>query len=96
MANLVAEIPAYVQGRNHRCIAAVIRWLAGTLNLQINLDDLRDLGDRLEQRLDEILEEHPDLRDRIQGLEKDYDNEVFDTQMGDLKDWLQQKGIRLD
>ena len=26
----------------------------------------------------------------------DYDHEVFDSQMGDLKDWLEQQGIRLD
>lgn len=36
------------------------------------------------------------LAERIQKLEEDYDNEVFDTQMTDLKDWLEQQGIRLD
>ena len=96
MAALVAEIPAYVHGRNHRCIEAVIRHLAGILNLQIDLDDLRALGDKLEKRLDEIVQEQGELLERIRQLEENYDNEVFDTQMGDLKDWLEQKGIRLD
>jgi predicted ATP-grasp superfamily ATP-dependent carboligase len=96
MATLVAEIPAYVQGRNHRCIEAMTRQLAAMLDLRVNLDDLRALGDELEERLNKIVAEHPELLERIRKLEEDYDNEVFDTQMGDLKDWLQQQGIRLD
>ena len=96
MATLVAEIPAYVQGRNHRCIEAMAKQLAGILNLQINLDELRAMGDKLEHRLDELVEEHPELHQRIQKLEEDYDNDVFDTEMGDLKEWLVQQGIRLD
>jgi len=96
LATLVAEIPAYVQGRNHRCIEAVARRLAGMLNIQINLDDLRALGDEVEARLDEIVEKNEELAQRVRELERDYDNEVFDTQMGDLKEWLEQQGIRLD
>ena len=96
MVTLVAEIPAYVQGKNHRCIESVARRLSGLLNLQVNLDELRVLADGLEERLNEIVEERPELAERVQQLEADYDNEVFDTQMGDLKDWLQRQGIRLD
>lgn len=96
MANFVAEIPAYVQGRNHRCIEAAVRQLAGILNLQVDLGDLRTLGDKLERRLDKVVQNHPDLLERIQQMEADYDNDVFDTEMGDLKDWLETQGIRLD
>ena len=96
MANLVAEIPAYVQGANPRCIEAVTRQVAGILNLQVNLDDLRTLGDRMEEGLSEIIEDRPELLERIHNLEHDYDNDVFDTQMGDLKTWLEQQGIRMD
>ncbi len=96
LINLVAEIPAYVQGRNHRCIEATVRQLGAILNLPLNLDDLRVLGDRLEEKLDQVVQEHPELQERIRKLEEDYDNEVFDTQMGDLKDWLERRGIRLD
>jgi hypothetical protein len=42
------------------------------------------------------VEETPDLTRLIRKLEEHYDNEVFDTQMGDLKEWLQQRGIRVD
>jgi len=96
MVSLVAEIPAYVQGPNHRCIESAVRQLAGILNVQVPLDDLRAMGDRLERRLDEVLQKHPELLERIRKLEEDYDNDVFNTEMGDLKDWLEQKGIRLD
>ncbi len=96
MLNLVAEIPAYVQGRNFRCIESVTRHLAGILNLTVNLDDLRGLADRLEERLNEIVRQRDELQTKIQSLEEDYDNEVFDTQMTDMKDWLEKQGIRLD
>ena len=95
MMNLVAEIPAYIQGRNHRCIETVLRRLAGILNFQIDLDDLRALGDRLEEQLTEVVQDRPELLERIRKLEEDYDSDIFDTEMGDLKEWLVQQGIRL-
>ncbi len=96
LMSLVAEIPAYVDGRNHRCMEFAIRQLAAILEIPVDLDDLRQLGDLLEERLNEAVKEHEDLAERIRGLESDYDNEVFDTQMGDLKDWLEQRGVQLD
>jgi proteasome assembly chaperone (PAC2) family protein len=96
MVSLVAEIPAYVQGRNPKCIEAVSRRLGGILGLHLNLDDMRALSDAFEKKLTEIVEQKEELTNLIHKLEEDYDNEVFDTQMGDLKEWLQQQGIRLD
>jgi len=96
MATLVAEIPAYVQGRNPRCIEAVARKLAGILGLDVTLDDLRNVSDVFERRLSEVVKEKDELAELIQKLESDYDNEVFDTELGDLKDWLQQRGVSLD
>ena len=32
----------------------------------------------------------------IQKLEENYDHEVFDTQMDDLKDFLNKQGVRVD
>lgn len=93
---LVAEIPPYVQGRNVKCIEAVVRRLSAIFGFAIKLDDLRTLSDELEKRLNEIVEEKEDLADHIRNLEEDYDNEVFNTQMGDLKEWLERQGIRLD
>lgn len=96
MINLVAEIPAYVQGRNHHGIAAVVNLLSALLHLPLDTSDLRPLEERLEQRVERILHDHPELQKRIRRLEADYDNDVFDTEMSDLKTWLEQRKIRLD
>lgn len=95
MASLVAEIPAYIQGRNPKGIAAALGKLALLLDMQLDLDALRKLGDRWEKRIDEAVQERQDLAEHIHKLEEDYDHEVFDT-MSDLKDWLEQQGIELD
>ena len=96
MATVVAEIPPYVQGRNVKCIESMMRKLTGILGLPIDLEALRTLSDQLEKRLNKIIEQRPELVEHIRKLEEDYDNEVFDTQMGDLKEYLEQQGIRLD
>jgi len=96
MASFVATVPAYVQGDNPKCIEAVTRRLAGILGLQMELDDLRDISDEFEKRLSEVVQEQPELAGNIRKLEEDYDNEVFNSEMGDLKVWLEQQGIRLD
>lgn len=96
MATLVAEIPAYVQGRNPKSLVAMLRKVAAVLQLQVNFDDLRDLTGEWEKRLTEAVQERSDLAKHIKKLEEDYDNEIFDTQMGDLKDFLERQGIRVD
>lgn len=96
MASLVAEIPAYVQGTNPRCIESVIRKLTAILGLQVKLDDLRKLSAAWEEKLNNVLEPESDLAKHVKMLEENYDNDVFDTQMGDLKEWLEQRGIRVD
>jgi predicted ATP-grasp superfamily ATP-dependent carboligase len=96
MASLVAEIPAYIQGTNPKSIEAVIRKLAAILRIEVNLREVRKLSAAWEERLNAVLEHKSDLAKYIRKLEEDYDNEVFDTQMGDLKEWLVQQGIRVD
>ncbi len=96
MATLIATIPAYVQGDNPKCIEAVTRRITGILELQLDLDDMRDVGDDFEKKLNEIIQEQPELADNIHKLEEDYDNEIFDSEMDDLKQWLQEQGIRVD
>jgi len=66
------------------------------LELQIKLDDLRAVSDEFEKKLSDIVQEQPELESNIQKLEEDYDNEIFNSEMGDLKKWLEQKGIRVD
>jgi hypothetical protein len=66
------------------------------LELQVKLDELRAVSDAFEKKLSEIVQEQPELESNIQKLEEDYDNEIFNSEMGDLKKWLEQKGIRVD
>jgi len=95
MASIVATIPAYVQGANPKCIVAVTRRLAGVLGVRLDLDDLQTAADEFEKKLTEAVQEQPELAENVVKLEQDYDNQIF-GEMGDLKNWLHQKGIRLD
>jgi len=94
MATLVAEIPAYVEGRNPKCIDVVLKTISALLGLHINLDDLLELSDELERNLmtcrgtaraSELIKK----LNRIMITKFRYRN-------GDLKLWLQQHGIELD
>lgn len=96
LISLVAEIPAYVQGANPKCIESVIRKLAGLLSLPVTLDPLREMSEQWEKRVNEVLEDEEELSAHIERLEQDYDHDVFDTQMGDLKRWLESRGLRVD
>lgn len=96
MVSLVAEIPVYLQGKNPKCIDAIMRWLTAILDLQIDHEDLRIHGEQYEKKVTQIVNAQPELANHIARLEEDYDNEVFDSQMDDLKDLLYRQGIRLD
>ena len=96
MVSLVAEIPAYVQGRNAKCIERLARRLAGMLGLQLHLDELRASGEEFERKLNDIVKDNEELARSIEKLEADYDSEIFDSEMGELKSWLEQQGIRVD
>jgi proteasome assembly chaperone (PAC2) family protein len=96
MLSLVATVPAYVQGNNPTCIDAVVRRVTGLVGIELHLDDLRTAADEFERRLTEVVNEQPDLAENVVKLEQDYDNEIFDNEMTDLKRWLHQQGIRLD
>jgi len=92
----MATVPAYVQGNNPKCIDAVVRRLAGILQLELHLDDLRTAADDFERKLTEVVDEEPELAESVVKLEQDYDNDIFNNEMTDLKAWLHRKGIRLD
>ena len=96
MVSLVATIPAYVQGNNPKCIEAVTRRLAGMLELEVELGDLTASSDEFEKKLGDVVEEQPELESNIHKLEEDYDSEIFNNEMGDLREWLEQQGIRVD
>jgi proteasome assembly chaperone (PAC2) family protein len=96
MVTLVATIPAYVQGNNPKCIEAVTRRIAGMLELQIELGDLTSISDEFEMKIGDVVQDQPELATNIEKLEEDYDNDIFDNEMGALKEWLEQQGIRVD
>ena len=96
MVSLVAAIPAYVQGSNPKCIEAVTRRIAGMLELEMDFDDLTTISEEFEKKLHEVVQEQPELESNIHKLEEDYDNEIFNNELGDLKTWLEQQGIRVD
>jgi len=96
LVSLVATIPAYVQGSNPKCIETVTRRLAGMLDVQMDLDDMETVSDEFEKKLNDVVQQQPELAGSIRKLEEDYDNEIFDSEMGELKNWLEQQGIRVD
>jgi proteasome assembly chaperone (PAC2) family protein len=96
MVNLVATVPAYVQGNNPKCIEAITQRLAGMLNLDINLDDLKLVTEDFEKKLTHLVQQQPELAGNICRLEEDYDNDIFNNEMSEIKEWLEQQGIRLD
>ena len=96
MVSLVATVPAYVQGNNPKCIEAVTRRLAGMLDLDLDFDDMQAVSEEFERKLNEVVQEQPELANNISKLEEDYDNEIFNNEMGELRHWLEQKGIRVD
>ena len=96
MVSLVATIPAYVQGNNPKCIEAVTRRLSGMLELDVDLGDLTAISDEFEKKLGDVVQEQPELESNIHKLEEDYDSEIFNNEMGELRDWLEQRGIRVD
>ena len=56
----------------------------------------RKLSEAWESKLNDAVAEREELVEHVRKLEEDYDNEVFDSQMDDLKDLLHRQGIRLD
>jgi proteasome assembly chaperone (PAC2) family protein len=96
MINLVVPIPAYVQGRNHKCVETVARRLCGMLGLDLELTELQKTSEDFEKKLNEAVQEQPELANNINKLEEDYDNEIFNHEMSALKQWLEQQGIRVD
>jgi proteasome assembly chaperone (PAC2) family protein len=96
MVSLVAEIPVYVDGTNPICIESVTRKVAGVLGVQVDLGELRAWRDMFERRLSEVVKDEDELLEQVRRLESDYDNDIFDTEMSELKEWLRNRGIRTD
>jgi len=66
------------------------------LNLKNILGLKVNLSDEFEKKLNDVISEMPELAESIEKLEEDFDKELIDEEMGDLKAWLEEKGVRLD
>ncbi len=96
MTSFVATVPIYIQGRNPKAIYSAARRIASVLKIKIELEELQEAANTFENKLNELVEKQPELVEIIHKLEGEYDSEVFESEMGDLKQWLQEKGIRID
>jgi len=85
-----------VQGYNPCCIETTLRCVSSLLEMHLEYDDLHKMAEDYEKRVSDLVSQQPELVERIRQLEEIYDNEVFDSEMGDLKNWLHQRGVRLD
>ena len=94
--SLVAEIPAYVEGRNPKCIETVMRKVAAIFDLTIDLSDLDALSRDFEKRINDLVKESPELAEQIHRIEEDHDHAVVTARDDELKAWLEKQGIRLD
>lgn len=96
MATLVAGLPAYVQGYNPRCVLTMVRLLGGFLDLHLKVSDLQGLADAYLDKLNELVAGEEELAEKIAELERQYDREEFDREMGGLSDWLGERGLRVE
>ena len=92
MVNFVAEIPIYIQSENPKGIKTMAEKLAKLLNLSIDTSDLNKKNLAFEKKINQLLENQPQLAEEIKKLEENYDQEFFDRK-GGFEEWLKRKGI---
>jgi len=92
MITLVAEIPIYIQARNHKAIKAVTEKLIKMLNINIDFSDLSLLSANFEKKISEMVRQQPLLTKQIKKLEENYDKEFFEEK-GGFEEWLKKHGI---
>jgi proteasome assembly chaperone (PAC2) family protein len=80
MLSLVAEIPGYLQGINPLSIEAVSRRLAKILNVQVDLDSMRETSNAWEVEVTEAVQKDEELAATVKKLEEEYDNELLEEQ----------------
>ena len=96
MLSLVFEAPAYVQGRNPKCISAAAGKLARLLDLRVDLEHLEILAAEFQKHLDGAIRDRPEIAELVRKMEEDYDEESSPGNLDDLKEWFEKQNIRLD
>lgn len=96
MISLVAQIPAYVQGRNVKSIESVVHKLSDILGFSADFSDLKILSAEFVRRLDQTVKERPELAEQIRRIEEAYDAEEGGSEPDDLQAWFEDQGIHFD
>jgi predicted ATP-grasp superfamily ATP-dependent carboligase len=96
MISLIAEIPAYVEGYNPRGIETMTRCIARLCGLRLDMGTMKATSVEFERKLTDIVKNQPELFEKIKELETEFDRNAFNREMGDLKKWLSQQGIRVE
>ena len=81
MANIAAEIPAYLNGTNPLSIEAVTRRLAAILGLPVDLAKLRMKSHDWESQVSAAVQSDSDMTDQIRKLEEEYDDDLIDSKV---------------
>ncbi len=92
MINFVAEIPIYIQSENPKAIKTMTEKLVKLLGLDIDTSNLTKKNLAFEKKINQLLENQPQLAEEIKKLEENYDKEFFDRK-GGFEEWLKRKGI---
>ena len=93
MYSLVAEIPAYVQGRYPIAVETMLRLLSRLLSLPIGLEDAALASSEFREQLDELICKRSDLRELVSKLEDEYDRETHESRMENLRAWFEKQDL---
>lgn len=96
LVTLVAEIPAYVQGRNFKGIDAVVRRLSAMAAITGDFSDIAEAAVKFEHHINTMVKERADLTDLVRRMEEEYDQQQHAGAEEDLKAWLERQGLRMD
>jgi hypothetical protein len=96
VVSLVAEMPAYVQGRNPRCIAAALRMLMPLAGIRADLAPLDEQTREFLENLDGAVLENAELSALVHKLENEYDRHSADESLKDIKQWFERQHFRID
>ncbi len=108
MATLVAGIPSYIEGRNPRCIQAILTKLSEIIGVPFDLSELESQRSEFLQGVQIAMQKNPKLTERIKQLEDLYDKEVNGEAEDEadpkapspddsaLKNWFERQNIKLD
>lgn len=93
MVSCVAGIPSYVDGRNAKCIDAVAKKVAGFLDLHIDFSDLEAEAAEFVLGLGKVMTANSKLAEKVDQLEKFYDDDTEVDSNDDLKDWFERQDL---